>query len=476
MAKKQKVDDSKNFNLALRKYALDVTMGSVNQIKEKIDDLEEAFSKVYVFMEEFFNEIEGEIYKEKYFSEFNIDFFKIFFGYLEDITFMKSKSDEEDKKSIRYIKDRIIKEYGLMERPSYLMYMAVNEISGALCRIGKRHKNINFIDRITDTSMAFAMYITTFIMKFKNKTFIGIDERDGLLQVRYGKGAVVSKESIDLILYGIPQKDNIKYFDEFNHSVLINFTKLQSILLLEDRSVDYHRNVLSVTSQIDPCKMLLYGEDEEMPNNFYGDIMKNRKYAIHKDGIILEQNHKYIKSTKIVEKEENFHITLLIKNKDEEGKSFLEIAKTQLDKPLCPNEVEMSFIVSKDKISMTDFTKADLQWYIDKMSSVVLCTSHVIYSDTNLMYVFLTSIRFYCMNILYEVFCRLKTLKNVKIYNQSSCGKNVVNFRMCHLRRLPKGWSASHEAIARAKAEGFLNIPEGTTFVRSFGMEEFVEN
>lgn len=477
--KEKSIDDKLNLAMRLLHGSAVNTMGShcVNSFSESlVMGVISEIKNIYYTMDK--KEVEGLVYEGYFMELLNI---------VEEILFLIYSGNENISEEVQYFKKKIIDMYKA-EDLKYELYIYLNKVCFLLenpllygeTTKGRIYGNVAKI--ITDILFCFFLYATTFVLKHKNKKMNCFIEKDGHIEIKYENGQLLPNEIVESLYESM--KTNSTLTDKQHKSFQIVFESMHRIYsnylgrFIDDEFYEEDKGYLDVKKEY---TFPIINTEREISIEKLSQIPFNRKYAFSSSGIRFEFTNKKesIDHIDIVEKPDMFNINVFVINSgginvvknyvniDDEWGARKELLKNRKDinseEKVNSKIIRLPLYINKEKLkNAKDFDSIIKSFCILGYRPKPSQNTDKFYADIFRV----------VLNCLYSALYDLHIFKNTfTMYNKVASNKGGYQrnsgFRVAHIRKLPKGQKISAESIQNAKKEGFVDIPEGYTFVKA---------
>ncbi|KZL89163.1 hypothetical protein [Clostridium magnum] len=369
---------------------------------------------------------------------------------------------------------------------------------------------------LIDTIFLYVMILVTYKIKIKNNKFLGLVERNESFEIKYGKDQVISKDAFvklseieEKVEFVYSHKGFCEFFnsyfelsksilqisvDKFRENIVklgpgFSYNEAKYVYLKESFSRAYPfietkefkiNRIFNDPRESVECNFML------LDNNL-SDILGNRKYALGKNGAIIEflNKNKAVDFVEVVENNEDYYFKvryfnskgILYEHNINEVTSFARKVNLEYtDHIITCNKEEVNSLISKIandgleanlKVISKLFQTCNYIFIVDyeavkqkKITNQEYTNNHEHKIKQGVM----------LLNCLYVLYCDIKN-KEVRIYNRkiedSPKGTRIVRavYRTAYIRKLPEGWQVSDEAKSNAGRLSVI-LPDGYTFVR----------
>ena len=455
-----------------------------NYFKElAMDDLIETVQRFKEWYEEQYEYLKQESFDKLLYIE-NLDYF------IEAVILFKDgKLNREE--AVKYLKDKLY-DLAIKRDVNLEMLMANARVitrAGLIRNKNARNLIYEIYYRIAQVLFSTAYYTSSYLEKPKNKEAkeVILNKDTSKLEIIYSNKELLTEKEIEDIIEFYRSNDGLndkKSFIVRNNiiRVLNNINTPLNIFIKDEKGKkfliyqngkffikDYKGNIPLKTSK---GNYLL--ETNEIRNPY-----KNRRYLIPKGGIYFDVIDKssIVHHIEMIEDKENFYINIYLKNNDDifieshESTSFNKNVNEKLKKfaDNTPRLYKEELFPVSCYISKTLFENEVPEDGIMTVSCRVSnneCNGELSYDLTYLI--------FACIYIAYcnpTLFKGVLNLHGLERKENSNGFKKSRYYKAAYIRRLPKGSKMSETAKLNAKEEGFLEVPQGYTFVRASNVD-----
>lgn len=410
--------------------------------------------------------------------------FCTYIDYIGDLYLATDSGGNRFNTVLKGIKNRIVPK--LQESDTkWEFFISLNRIGAKLEVYSSRpDMNIIGITQITTAIMLiFSIYITTYIIKMKNKTISKFYDDNGHINIQYGPKELLTREEVDALI-SISEFETPKLFSKAIQKVIAEVDIQSSNYSVADIAQEY----LSLSSQsclkidkdlgeypftIDGSNLISIDDLKSLPNN--------RLYAIPSSGIRFEFLNKDKNIDYIEMKESKGKLVFCINLINNGGIYVGSDTETllQIDPENC------SIYEYKEKSLKIPFTLSikhlESAWTLESIvfNSKFIATTPIV--NTDIFKEELKKWMYTCLCCVYMAYYNPKMFENmIRLHNIDRTKKSGYskqeNYRVAHLRKLPIGYKISEEAIKEAAKNGFNYIPEGYTFVSASNLAKEPES
>lgn len=459
---KKKINLDKEYSNIIRNQLKQVLLKGASRIHEEYGiDLYQDFANE---IKELFIYSEGEFS----FSLVNIEDIVKFIDFSTDLVLSGNKTEMVLDKAYKYFSNKF-KE----ENYNWEPFLAINRLTRKYELVNQDSELLknNIINVAPEYLLMFTLYIIIKNKKVKNSKIKGIINKDNSVDLEY---EILPLYDINTI------KNDIRLVIDFTQNLFDKcneFYRLNNFKTKENQDWDTivlpeRVNKLPLNDQ----KMSTYLSIEELKK-----LPNNKLYSFPESGICFEFINKSNNIDRIEIKENtdsftcdialiNNHDTFIGNMSDVIGNNSINIInkigldgvkkklkrveeKTIIYKTVIPKEVIFNF-KTYENIHTNSLCNVSF-WLFENNFTQRLFYQYEFHCIMSCIY-----IAYYCPNRLANDII-LTTIQN----KNKSSGTRESSYRQEYMRKLPKGYSHSKDAEELARKKGYLNIPNGYTFV-----------
>lgn len=373
--------------------------------------------------------------------------------------------------------------------------------------------SLNFLEGVIASYM---MLLASYMIKIKNNKFLGLVEKDGVFKAKYGNEQILSKDTLiklsgieDKIKFIFKNKVFVEFFNDFlklpQSTISLDIAKDKKVVNKLGHGFEYEKdryvllkkpfnsaypfiqtkkfNVINASNtnrnKVE-CEFMLADNNLE-------DILNNRKYAIGKNGAIIEfiNKNKAVDFIEVLETEEEYYFKVRYFNINDALYEYDISGREESKAKINSRYIDNILSCKKEKVNniINEIVKCGMERALHLFSQLfrehnyIFVHNHKAVRENSVNNQEYTNAQehkikqgFMLLNCLSVLYCDIKN-REVKIYSrkveEDSNGTRVLRdtYRTAFIRKLHTGWQISDEAKNNAERLDVI-LPEGYTFVR----------